>query len=228
VRSGRRLVLACGGLRDPIEPLREAAGGVEVRYLPSSLHESPAALRAALQAELEALPRAVERVALGYGLCGGGVLGVTAPSAWLAVPRAHDCVALLRGPAAPRGPTSYHLTPGWIADRKDPLAMMEDADVPRIGRERAERSLRAQFERYRQLVLLVPAGAPAATSREQARRNAELLGLEYVERVADEAPFARLLSGEWTEPDFVLVPPGRALRRADFEPVRAAQPGPVR
>lgn len=232
-----RLVLACGGLRRAMEAL-EVPVGVEVEFLDPELHRSPRRSREAIQRRLDALDAATRQVALAWGLCGGAVVGLTCPSAWLVLPRVHDCIALhlprpsgdscspevqnrpletpgtgFCTPGVQNGRMAW-LTPGWLATRRDPLGIFEDDWLPRVGRDEAERTLRRQFAGYERLVV-VDAGLDDAL-RARARRNADLLGLPLDEVPGSVDLLRRLVDGDWDADDFVLVPPGQPVPRAPF------------
>ncbi len=204
----RRLVLACGGLRRALEDLEPQ---LEVRFLDPELHRSPRRTRAALQGRLDRI-RDVEQVALAWGLCGGAVVGLRCDAARLVLPRVHDCLGLLL--AGEREPGSYLLAAGWLEGRQDPLGILEDRWVPRVGRAEAERTVRRQFAGYRRLVL-VDSGLDREL-RARAARNAELLELPLEERPGDTRLLRRLVAGEWDERDFVFVPPGQEVTREAF------------
>lgn len=59
-----------------------------------------------------------EYIILGYGLCGGGVEGLTAKKASLVINLVHDCIPLLTGSKGIEGNTvstgSFYLSRGWI------------------------------------------------------------------------------------------------------------------
>ena len=86
----------------------------------------------ALQQAVDQVEPEVSEVVLAYGLCSNGVVGVIAPPQGLYIPRVHDCIALFLGSQAAyreafqRRAGSYYLTPGWVAEQRDPLGMLED------------------------------------------------------------------------------------------------------
>ena len=215
-------MIACGSLRPELELLRGQAPGVEVRYLGQSLHRTPDQMPAALQAELDTISATVEQVVLGYGLCGGGVVGVRAPDQGLFIPRAHDCIALFLGSreayerAFQKRAGSYYLTAGWVADRKDPLGVLMEEYVPRLGRAAAEAGLREELQHYTHIVAVVTEGCDAPRLRDRARANARFLGKEYEEVAGDSAYLRRVLSGPYDASWFVRVEPGQTVQQDPF------------
>ena len=82
---------------------------VDITWLPQGLHETPDQLRTTLQTMLSRLEEEwntgwpkhrPDAVALGYGLCSNGVVGLTAGSCPLVIPRTDDCIALFLGSQA--------------------------------------------------------------------------------------------------------------------------------
>lgn len=70
---------------------------VDVSFLRIALHETPATLRARLQAEIDAAGPEYDAVVLAYELCGGATVGLAAGRVPLIVPRAHDCITVFLG-----------------------------------------------------------------------------------------------------------------------------------
>jgi hypothetical protein len=72
---------------------------VDVEFLPKGLHDlASAGMRERLQAALDAVEESkYEAVALGYALCGTGLVGLTARGRPVVLPRAHDCITLFLG-----------------------------------------------------------------------------------------------------------------------------------
>ena len=93
-RHPSRLILACAVMKEELEHVRGGEEGVEIRYMDQGLHRTTGKMAGMLQGVIDQLPEGVEKVVLGYGLCGNGILGVTARNHVLIVPRCHDCIAL--------------------------------------------------------------------------------------------------------------------------------------
>ncbi len=218
---GPRHVIACGSIQPELEVLRGDEPDLTVRYLPQNLHRSPEQLRDSLQEALQEAPSGV-LVVFGYGLCSNGVVGLRAPAGGLVIPRVHDCVALLMGSGAAYEqafrvrPGTYYLTQGWIEARKDPLGMLEDDYIPRVGREDAIWALHEELKHYTHIALIqTPAGVPAALRR-QAKKNATYLGKQYVEIRGNAYFFERILRGPYDEGDFLMFGAGEEVTQAPF------------
>ena len=118
-------VLACGVLA---ADLRALAPKIPVRltfdFLPGKLHATPHELRRRLQERIDAVSAAgtADVIAIGYGLCGRGTVGLHARGVPLRVPKTHDCIALFLGSDAAyqeqfaRCPGTYYVSAGWVQE----------------------------------------------------------------------------------------------------------------
>ena len=96
----RICVIACGVLSLDIQRLAQGLDlDISLRFLPGGLHERPAELRRQLQAAIDEVAGVdqYDRIAIGYGLCGQGTVGLQSRGIPLAIPRVHDCIALFLG-----------------------------------------------------------------------------------------------------------------------------------
>ncbi len=67
------------------------------KMLPGGLHRTPDLLRQRLQESIDEVAKdsTCTRIIVGYGLCGKGTVGISAPqNIPLVFPRVHDCIAL--------------------------------------------------------------------------------------------------------------------------------------
>ena len=116
-------VIACPVFHREIELLApEARVEVTTRFLDMGLHEcSAASLRTALQASVDdASAGACDAVALAYGVCNRGIIGLQARSVPVIIPRAHDCIGILLGQSRRYleqlaiEPGTYFQSAGWL------------------------------------------------------------------------------------------------------------------
>ena len=154
----RLLLVACRVFERELEVLaRSAKTELQIHYLEMALHQQPGAqLRAALQAAVNAVPEAAyDAVALGYGLCNRGLIGLQAHGLPVVIPRAHDCLGLLLGSSKrylaelEKQPGTYFQSCGWIehlpADRTlrplaagEGLSLNKEELIARYGEESAQ------------------------------------------------------------------------------------------
>jgi hypothetical protein len=160
-------------------------------------------------------------VVLAYGLCSNGIVGLRAPRQGLAIPRVHDCIGLFLGSreaydrAFQERCGTYYLTPGWVAEEKDPLGVLEHDYVPRVGRVEAEQALREELRHYTHVVLIDTGAADLAPLRARARENARFLGKAYEEVPGGRGYFQRILDGPLDE-GFVVLGPGERVTQEEF------------
>ncbi len=224
--TGCRAVLACDVFADEIALLQDdpAIRIHSVIWLEMGLHDHPPRLRQAVQdaiAQIES-DAAVETILLAYGLCGQGLLRVSAGRCPLVLPRAADCVALLLGGEARReallreNPHLYFYTPGWVRGKR----------VPGPDRATHVRALYAGKHDDETINDLVEADceafAPYRTAcyvditddrkaETYSRHCAECLGWEFRREIGDAGMLRSLLAGPWDDKNFLTVPPGMRI-----------------
>jgi hypothetical protein len=215
------LIMACEVMRE--ELLRvPALEPVELSFLSMGLHVAPDRLRAALAAEL-AKPREVDRIVLGFGLCGNAVDGLVSPHAPMVIPRAHDCIAVLSGGVGlpetgrslERG--TFYLSGGWMEGERTLMAEHRRT-VQRFGERKALRVLNTLLDAY-QRFLFIRTDHPRCEARErEAAEVAALVGLSVDSVTGDRAYLTELVNGPWSAERFIHVPRGEPLSASAFAP----------
>ncbi|GAB4271595.1 MAG: hypothetical protein Kow0092_26410 [Deferrisomatales bacterium] len=220
--GGPRVVIACRIFEPELESIRPADGAVEVRYLDQSLHRVPADMPRAVQEQVEAAAPYASEIVLAYGLCSNGIVGVRAGPQGLRVPRVHDCIALFLGSRAAyersfrERPGTYYLTPGWVAEKKDPIGVMEGEYTERVGRETAEWAIREELKHYTHIALIDTGAVDLAPLRDRARENARFLEKAYVE-IPGRLDYLRgIVAGPYDDADFLFVKPGETITQDLF------------
>lgn len=217
-----RAIVACRALEPEIEQLDPAAHGVETHYLDQDLHRLPHLLPEEIQAVVDRIAPRVSTIALGYGLCSNAVVGVVAPAQGLVIPKVHDCIALLLGSreayqeAFRRRAGSYYLTRGWLDEQKDPIGVMTNDYVPRVGREDAEWALREEMKHYTHIVLIRTAATDIERCRARGEQNADFLGMTYEEVEGRSEYLRRLVAGQYDGDDFLQVGPHERVEQRPF------------
>lgn len=222
--AGRGVVIACRVMEPELQQvLAEAEGAeqVEILYLDQALHRTPAKMLGQLQEKIDQVAAMAARIVLGYGLCSNGVVGVEARHQGLLIPRCHDCIALFLGSPARydeifhEKPGTYYLTPGWIAEKKDPLGILEENEA-RFGRETALWVMEEEFKHYTHISLIDTGIGDMAPHRARAMENAAFLKKQYEEIPGSLDYFRELIRGPCTEEKFRRLAPGEKFTQEMF------------
>ncbi len=228
-----------------MSPLR-----VDVEFHPKGLHDLVTAdMRARLQRAIDATDAEGrhQAVLLGYARCNDGVVGLTARSAPLVIPKAHDCITFFFGSRAcyqgyfDAYPGTYFHTTGWRERNDSPvpggaeggvmsqlgLAMTHEQLVAKYGQDNADyirETMGNWTDNYSRLCYLEMGVIDERTHVAASRAEAERRGWEFERRDGDWSLLERLFSGEWDD-DFLIVPPGEAIApRNDAEVLGLAEP----
>ena len=149
----RVLVIACGVLRlDLQEIIGNFDADIDVEYVDGGLHEVPNQLRTMLQEKIDEASATDEydRIAIGYGICGRGTVGLYARNTPLTIPKVHDCIALFLGSdGAYRrefkdNPGTYYISGGWFEEQVQP-----QGNKIKAARSKDEALRKAGFEHFK-------------------------------------------------------------------------------
>ena len=221
--DARVALIACQVLEPEIEALMREHAHIKVFYLDQNLHRTPKFMAEQIQEIVDRIDGSVDRIVLGYGLCSNGIVGVKTRTQTMIVPRCHDCIAFFLG--SPQAylddfhsrPGSYYLTPGWIAEKKDPLGIIEEEYVPRYGRETAEWAKKEELKHYTHIVLVNTGVADLAPMRKIAIENAKFFNMEYLEIEGKSREFfEKLVCGPYPSDEFIQLNPGEEITQEMF------------
>jgi hypothetical protein len=242
----RILLIGCEVIiRELCDAITRSPHVIDARFLSKGLHDLGArAMRSGLQAaidEAEAQAEKYDAIALGYGLCGNGLAGVEARSIPLVLARAHDCITLLMGSRAgferyfQDHPGVYYRSSGWVERGGDlePLARTQtgagytlDALVERYGEDNG-RFLYEELTRYRQtyqqLTFIETGIEPDDRFETEARGEAAEKKWAFEKVRGDLRLFRGLLSGNWNEAEYLVVPPGHRIVARPEDGIVAAE-----
>lgn len=221
----KRVVIACRVMEQELNALLpECPAGVclDLRFMDQQLHRTPDRMPAIIQNEIDRVANTADEIVLGYGLCSNGIVGVYAPRQYLYVPLVHDCVALMLGSRAAYNKAfseragTYYITPGWVREEKDPLGILENDYIPRMGREDAVWGLNEELKHYSHIALINTQVTEVESLRERARENASFLDKKYTEIKGSREYFRKILFGPYEAPDFLCLPPGTPVTQKPF------------
>ena len=225
--SSSYAVLSCDVFSEELEALAgEDPPWQVLRYLEMGLHDRPDELLVRLQKEvasIEADP-AIEAIALAYGRCGNGLVGLQAGRCPLILPQAHDCVSvLLGGPERHASilkdnPGTYFYTPGWVREKRVPgpdrAAYLREFYAERYpdDAEMVEELIDVDQEAFGQhncAAYLSIIKRPAA--EDYCRDCARHLGWTHRTLAGDASFLSDLLHGDWEDARFLKIAPGQCI-----------------
>jgi hypothetical protein len=225
-------VIACPSLRPELELVAaEADADISCRFLEMALHNRSAeALRETLQNAIDTTA-GCDAIAVGYGVCNRGIIGIVARQIPLVIPRTHDCIGLLLGSSSryleelEKEPGTYFQSAGWLRAAHDAGSQGELTFGPnsnvnferlaaRYGDEAARylvEELEAFLVHYKRLSYVATPIAETAALAAEARSIAAAQGLEYHPLQGDIGWLQRLLKGPWPDEEFLTVHPGQRV-----------------
>jgi hypothetical protein len=240
-------VIACPVFQRELELLAASARSVvTLQHLDMGLHEGSAEnLRAALQAAIDAVSAGqCDAIAIAYGLCNRGVIGLQARTVPVTIPRAHDCIGMLLGSSRcylaqlEAQPGTYFQSAGWLENspandevRRQNFTFGPNTNVTRdqlVEKYDAENAdyLREQFQNFTQhyeRLAFIETPVPAGKKWEAAARDlAQQRGWQFEKLPGDLGWLRRLLDADWNEHEFLKLNPGeRVGLRSDAQLIGA-------
>jgi hypothetical protein len=217
-RPLRRRIIACATVMEEILPFLPEDFSYEV--LDFGLHNKPGKLKEVLQEKVNEASQTADVLLLGYGLCSMAVVGLRSTTATLVIPRLDDCIGIFLGShtaykvQAAQEPGTYYLTKGWIEAGDSPFEEYRRW-IPRYGEEKARHMFDMLMGNYKRVAFINTGQQEIERYRAYAQRQAAEFNLRFEEIDGSPALVKKMIFGPWDD-DFVVVPPGQAVRYEDF------------
>jgi len=219
---------------------------VDLAFMPKGLHDiETSRMLERIQAEVDRTdPEIVEAIALAYGLCNNGIVGLEARKVYIVVPRAHDCITFFIGSKERykeyffAHPGTYFRTTGW-SERKS-AAEIEEKIMSQLGLNRTFEEYKQKYgegaaryimeimgswkKNYSRLCYIAMDIAEHLRYDEKARGEAQEKGWQFEHRQGDIGLLQRLLNGPpWEGQDFLILKPGETVIATNKDDIIAAR-----
>ena len=242
-------LIACEILyREICAMVARSTNRIDVEFMPKGLHDIGQEGMVARLTEVldQADGGGYDAILFGYGLCGTGLVGLSARSTRLVLPRAHDCITLFLGSRQryqeyfQDHPGVYFKTSGWIergetltqlgadsVQRQSGMDMSYEAMVEKYGEDNAKylwEQLHDSTKNYGQLTFIEMGIEPDDRFERQTEERAAEQGWNYEKMAGDLSLIQRLVDGPWPDDEFLVVEPGHQIAASFDERVIKAEP----
>ena len=226
-------LIACEVMyREACEAMARSVNRVDMEVLPQGLHtRGKEKMLVELQAAVDRVPGGTyDAIALGFALCGYGLVGLTARNTRVVVPRAHDCLTLFFGSKErykeffDTHPGCYFKSSGWIErigentdqgfSEESGLKYNREELVKKYGEEDAEyiiEQMTAHKKQYKQYAYIAMGVEPDDRFERATREEAAKEGLAFVKVQGDMGLIRKLVDGPWDGERFLVLEPGQKV-----------------
>ena len=247
----RLKLIACEILyRELCAAVARSTNQVDAEFLPKGLHDiGQAGMNGRLAEVLSEVDESqYDAVVLGYALCSNGLVGLSARSIPLVIPRGHDCITLFFGSKERylayflEHPGTYFKTSGWI-ERGDHLSQLGDESighkagmtqtyedlVDKYGQDNAKflyEQLCDMTRNYGRLTYIEMGVEPDDRFESHTRQLAAERGWQFDHVRGDMRLVEALVDGPWDDERFLVLKPGEQLAASfDRRVVKAERVG---
>ena len=228
-------IIACRVFTRELSALiADCENDIDVTWLPQGMHDTPVILHDFLEEKLKELytqigkkqqRRIPDYIVLGYGLCSKSIVGLEAKDIPLVVPRTDDCIALFLGSQKRyldyfhKYQGTYWLNSRWVTEipdldedydeqlRKEYMEQYDDEDTVEYLMEMHDEALK----NYKYVGYIGTDTYCDERERAAARNYADRKGFTFFEKDGDNRLLKAIVSGNFNDDEFLVVPPGHRI-----------------
>lgn len=242
-------VIACKILQREIASLTWCCKNtLDLTMVRQRYHQTPMKLHDMLQKEIDLVESgedshtndmdSFDAILLGYGLCSNALVGLHSSKYPLVLPRAHDCITLFMGGKeiyqkcfdTYRG--AFFYGPVWtelgLTQGEQDLERLyhkymeqyEDEDTVEYLME-IERDM---LKHYKHAVYVTSPSYQDDIGKEEVKREAKEKDWRYIEIEGSNSLLKKMLDGDWSPEEFLIVPPGYEVAASVDDKIISAVP----
>lgn len=207
---------------------------IDVEFMKKGLHDlKRQQMNERIQKAIDAVPESdgYKAILLGYARCNDGLVGLTARSIPLVIPRAHDCITFFFGGRKDYQsyfdghPGVYYHTTGWL-ERNNPeipgsqgvmqqlgLDATYEEMVEKYGKENADfivETLGDGLQNYTGICYIQMGTTNEQPFIEISKKEAQERNWTFELREGNWTLLEKFFAGKWDD-DFLIVPPGHKI-----------------
>ncbi len=237
-------VIACNVfMREVCHCVARCPHQIDLEFLHIGEHVASDRLRALLQEKIDAADGSMENydaILLVYGLCGNSTQGLKAgKKTQVVLPRAHDCATIMLGdkalfekyfrdnPSLPFSSNGYYERSDYYVHTDDAMTGGSYEDlVKEYGEDNAQylwEAMHPDTGETRAVFIDIPE-VTGEDVKSQFKAEAEADNKEVVVLQGSLKLIDNLVNGNWTDRDFLIVPPGKQINaKYDWEEIICAE-----
>lgn len=243
----RLLALTCEALaRSIYASAATSPHTITTQFYRQGLHNTPKILNKTLQAQIDDVPPdTYDAILLVYGICGMSTVGLQTQHTPLVIPRAHDCITLYLG-SRQRYQDEFDAHPGtyWYSldymERNESgsavalgaasIGLSEelyDSYVEKYGKDNADYLMEVMGEwgKHYDRAVYIDVGLGDGEKFEQlAQEQANRRDWTYERKDGNRRLINGLVQGDWSEDDFLVVPPAHMICKTSDDSLITAKP----
>ena len=244
-------VIACAVLAIDIKQSAKRLGfDIQFKFLEAGLHNNPKMLKKKLQAAIDEICASslcdhIDRIIIGYGICGKGTIGIQARCIPLTIPKVHDCVALFLGgdkaykKEFKKFPGTYYLSAGWCEEKTEPISQrnqwayfgdkkLDFNDlVEKYGKNAAQQTfdfLNSWQKNYQRAAFIETNTKKSLKYEKFAREMAEEYSWKYDKIKGSQGLIEKMITADHSTPEILFVPPEHVIGFDAIQSTLSANP----